>query len=70
LAYRNPTSRDSERYCVFCEIERLRAKIAELVGLLSGWITEADAGKIDGVDLGLMVSSEELAEELRKAGEV
>lgn len=46
------------------EIERLKAENDNLRGLLVQWVTETDAGKIDGVDLGLMVSSEELLESL------
>lgn len=50
-------------------IERLRAENVRFTKLLAERVA-MDAGKIDGVDLGLMVASEELVEELRKAGEM
>jgi len=34
----------------------------QLRGLLARWITDADAGNIDGVDVALMVESEEAAD--------
>ena len=30
MAYRNPVDASSERYCVFCEIERLEAILADV----------------------------------------
>ena len=51
------------------EIDRLRKENTRLTKLLAERVA-MDAGKIDGVDLGLMVASEELVEELRKAGEI
>lgn len=47
------------------ELVQLRAENAQLTKLLAEWVQQADAGMFDGVDLGLMVSSEELLEVLK-----
>jgi len=45
------------------ETEQLRVENAKLAHLLQLWISDADEGRIDGIDLGVMVESEQALEE-------
>ena len=44
------------------DLEKLRAERDEARELLRQWVAHADRGALDGVDLGLMVKSEEWLE--------
>lgn len=48
--------------CVLDLMGLMINKIEQLRGLLQRWVNDADQGKLDGVDLVLMVESEEALE--------